>query len=118
PSSNLWDRFCENLTIIINDPSNPTGYSDFNRENLIDFLKFVNNSKITLLLDEAYTDSVKIDDELLPKWRSISRYVFNNENLLSKIRVVSSLSTTKNLAGSGDRLGAIVATPSMNEVVE
>jgi hypothetical protein len=118
PSSNLWDRFCENLTIIVNDPSNPTGYSDFNRENLIEFLKFVNNSKITLLLDEAYTDSVKIDDELLPKWRSISRYVFNNENLLSKIRVVSSLSTTKNLAGSGDRLGAIVATPAMNEVVE
>ncbi|GAO31630.1 aminotransferase class I/II-fold pyridoxal phosphate-dependent enzyme [Geofilum rubicundum] len=118
PSSNLWDRFCENLTIIINDPSNPTGYSDFNRENLISFLKFVNNSKITLLLDEAYTDSVKIDDELLPKWRSISRYVFNNENLLSKIRVVSSLSTTKNLAGSGDRLGAIVATPAMNDVVE
>lgn len=117
-SGNLWDRFCENLTIIINDPSNPTGYSDFNRENLIEFLKFVNNSRITLLLDEAYTDSVKIDDELLPKWRSISRYVFNNENLLSKIRVVSSLSTTKNLAGSGDRLGAIVATPAMNAVVE
>jgi hypothetical protein len=118
PSGNLWDRFCENVTIIINDPSNPTGYSDFNRENLIEFLKFVNNSKITLLLDEAYTDSVKIDDELLPKWRSISRYVFNNENLLSKIRVVSSLSTTKNLAGSGDRLGAIVATPAMNNVIE
>src|SRR5690606_15424203 len=88
------------------------------RENLIEFLKFVNNSKITLLLDEAYSDSVKIDDELLPKWRSISRYVFNNENLLSKIRVVSSLSTTKNLAGSGDRLGAIVATPAMADVVE
>lgn len=117
PSGNLWDRFCENVTIIINDPSNPTGYSDFNRENLIEFLKFVNNSKITLLLDEAYTDSVKIDDELLPKWRSISRYVFNNENLLSKIRVVSSLSTTKNLAGSGNRLGAIVATPAMNDVI-
>jgi hypothetical protein len=117
-TGNLWDRFCENLTIIINDPSNPTGYSDFNRENLIEFLKFVNNSKITLLLDEAYSDSVKIDDELLPKWRSISRYVFNNENLLSKIRVVSSLSTTKNLAGSGDRLGAIVATPAMADVVE
>jgi hypothetical protein len=118
PTGHLWDRFCENVTIIINDPSNPTGYSDFNRENLIEFLKFINNSKMTLLLDEAYTDSVKIDDELLPKWRSISRYVFNNENLLSKIRVVSSLSTTKNLAGSGDRLGAIVATPAMNDVVE
>ena len=118
PTGNLWDRFCENLTIIINDPSNPTGYSDFNRENLIEFLKFINNSKITLLLDEAYTDSVKIDDDLLPKWRSVSRYVFNNENLLSKIRVVSSLSTTKNLAGSGDRLGAIVATPAMGYVVE
>ncbi|MDG5800198.1 aminotransferase class I/II-fold pyridoxal phosphate-dependent enzyme [Marinilabiliaceae bacterium ANBcel2] len=118
PTGNLWDRFCENVTIIINDPSNPTGYSDFNRENLIEFLKFINNSKITLLLDEAYTDSVKIDDSLLPKWRSISRYVFNNENVFSKIRVVSSLSTTKNLAGSGDRLGAIVATPAMKDVVE
>jgi hypothetical protein len=117
-SGNLWDHFCENVTIIINDPSNPTGYSDFNRENLIEFLKFINNSKITLLLDEAYTDSVKVTDEMMPKWRSISRYIFNNENVYSKIRAVSSLSTTKNLAGSGDRLGALVATPGMKDVVD
>ncbi len=116
-SGNLWDRFCENVTIIINDPSNPTGYSDFNSENLIAFLRFINHSKITLLLDEAYTDSVKVENRMLPKWRSISRYVFNNENVYSKIRVVSSLSTTKNLAGSGDRLGALVATPAMQEVI-
>lgn len=116
-SGNLWDRFCENVTIIINDPSNPTGYSDFNRENLIEFLKFINNSKINLLLDEAYTDSVKVADDMMPKWRSISRYIFNNENVYSKIRAVSSLSTTKNLAGSGDRLGALVATPAMKEVI-
>jgi hypothetical protein len=117
-SGNLWDRFCENVTIIINDPSNPTGYSDFNRENLIEFLKFINNSKITLLLDEAYTDSVKVTDEMMPKWRSISRYIFNNENVYSKIKAVSSLSTTKNLAGSGDRLGALVSTPAMKEVID
>ena len=117
-SGNLWDRFCENVTIIINDPSNPTGYSDFNRENLIEFLRFINSSKITLLLDEAYTDSVKVKEELMPKWRSISRYIFNNENVYSKIRAVSSLSTTKNLAGSGDRLGALVATPGMKEVID
>jgi|GEM_PF-133695 len=117
-SGNLWDRFCENVTIIINDPSNPTGYSDFNRESLIEFLKFINNSKITLLLDEAYTDSVKVKEEMMPKWRSISRYIFNNENVYSKMRAVSSLSTTKNLAGSGDRLGALVATPAMKEVID
>ncbi|MFO8001399.1 MAG: aminotransferase class I/II-fold pyridoxal phosphate-dependent enzyme [Marinilabilia sp.] len=117
-TGSLWDRFCENVTIIINDPSNPTGYSDFNRENLIGFLKFINNSKITLLLDEAYTDSVKVTDEMMPKWRSISRYIFNNENLYSRIRAVSSLSTTKNLAGSGDRLGALVATPAMKGVID
>ncbi len=116
-SGNLWDRFCENVTIIINDPSNPTGYSDFNDEHLIEFLKFINNSKITLLLDEAYNDSVKIEDADFPKWRSISRYVLNNDNVYSKIRVVSSLSTTKNLAGSGDRLGALVATSAMNVVI-
>ncbi|MCU4176172.1 aminotransferase class I/II-fold pyridoxal phosphate-dependent enzyme [Carboxylicivirga sp. N1Y90] len=117
-SGNLWDRFCENTTIIINDPSNPTGFSDFNKESLINFLKFVNNSKITLLLDEAYTDSVKTSGSEMPKWRSISRYVLNNENVYSKIRVVSSLSTTKNLAASGDRLGAIVATPEMADVIK
>ncbi|SFE55326.1 aminotransferase class I/II-fold pyridoxal phosphate-dependent enzyme [Thermophagus xiamenensis] len=117
-TGSLWDRFCENVTIIINDPSNPTGYSDFNRENLIAFLKFVNNSKITLLLDEAYTDSVKVPDEVMPKWRSISRYIFNNESIYSKIRAVSSLSTTKNLAGSGERLGLLVATPAMKEVID
>ncbi|MBI9064676.1 MAG: aminotransferase class I/II-fold pyridoxal phosphate-dependent enzyme [Marinilabiliaceae bacterium] len=117
-TGNLWDRFCENTTIIINDPSNPTGYSDFNKETLIEFLKFVNNSKITLLLDEAYNDSVKVAQDEMPKWRSISRYVLNNENVYAKIRVVSSLSTTKNLAGSGDRLGALVSTPAMIDVVE
>ncbi|PWD98758.1 aminotransferase class I/II-fold pyridoxal phosphate-dependent enzyme [Marinilabilia rubra] len=117
-SGNLWDRFSENVTIIVNDPSNPTGYSDFNRDNLIEFLKFINNSKISLLLDEAYTDSVKTADDMMPKWRSISRYIFNNENVYSKIRAVSSLSTTKNLAGSGDRLGALVATPAMKEVID
>ena len=31
-SGNLWDSFCENLTIVINDPANPSGYSDFNKE--------------------------------------------------------------------------------------
>ena len=117
-SGNLWDRFCENVTIIINDPSNPTGYSDFNDEHLLEFLKFINNSKITLLLDEAYNDSVKIEDADFPKWRSISRYVLNNDNVYSKIRVVSSLSTTKNLAGSGNRLGALVATAAMESVTE
>ncbi len=117
-TGSLWDRFCENVTIIINDPSNPTGYSDFNRENLIEFLKFINNCKITLLLDEAYTDSVMVTHEIMPKWRSISRYIFNNENMFSKIRAVSSLSTTKNLAGSGDRLGALVATPAMKVVID
>jgi len=117
PGGNLWDRFCENVTIIINDPSNPTGYSDFNDEQLKAFLKFINNSKITLLLDEAYSDSVKIDDADLPKWRSISRYIFNNENVYSKIKVVSSLSTTKNLSSSGDRLGAMIATPAMKEAI-
>ncbi|TAJ15766.1 aminotransferase class I/II-fold pyridoxal phosphate-dependent enzyme [Marinilabiliaceae bacterium JC017] len=117
-SGNLWDRFCENTTIIINDPSNPTGYSDFNKESLIEFLKFINNSKITLLLDEAYNDSVKTEESEMPKWRSISRYVLNNENVYAKIRVVSSLSTTKNLAGSGDRLGALVATPGMKDVID
>jgi hypothetical protein len=117
-SGNLWDRFCDNVTIIINDPSNPTGYSDFNDEHLLEFLKFINNSKITLLLDEAYNDSVKIEDADFPKWRSISRYVLNNDNVYSKIRVVSSLSTTKNLAGSGDRLGALVATAAMQKVID
>ncbi len=117
-TGNLWDRFCENTSIIVNDPSNPTGYSDFNDEHLISFLKFINNSKITLLLDEAYTDSVKIASDELPKWRSISRYVLNNENVYSKIRVVSSLSTTKNLSGAGDRLGALVATPEMKAVTD
>jgi RNase P/RNase MRP subunit p29 len=117
-SGNLWDRFSENLTIIINDPSNPTGYSDFNSEALKSLLRFVNNSKITLLLDEAYTDGVKIDNQEEPKWRTISRYIFNNIDTYAKIRAVSSLSTTKNLAATGNRLGSMVATPAMKEVIE
>ena len=102
----LWDRFCENLTIIINDPSNPSGYTDFNNPSLIKFLKFMNNNKVTLLLDEAYSDAIKIDDPEEPKWRTISRYVMNNITSLPNISIVSSLSTTKNLGATGNRLGS------------
>lgn len=102
----LWDRFCENLTIIINDPSNPSGYTDFNNPALIKFLKFMNNNKVTLLLDEAYSDAIKIDDPEEPKWRTISRYVMNNITSLPNISIVSSLSTTKNLGATGNRLGS------------
>ncbi|MEE9429965.1 MAG: aminotransferase class I/II-fold pyridoxal phosphate-dependent enzyme [Melioribacteraceae bacterium] len=117
-TENLWDKFCENLTIIINDPSNPSGYTDFNSVALVKFLKLLNNSKITLLLDEAYNDAVKLDDPQEPKWRTISRYVMNNISTLTNINVVSSLSTTKNLGATGSRLGSLVTSPSKKEVVE
>ncbi|MFI3262312.1 MAG: aminotransferase class I/II-fold pyridoxal phosphate-dependent enzyme [Rikenellaceae bacterium] len=111
-SGSLWDLFCENTTIVVNDPNNPTGYSDYNTESVNNFLTFLNSSKITLFLDEAYAESVKLADKSLPKWRTISRYIFNNISSQSKIKAVSSLSTTKNLAATGERLGAIAVTPS------
>lgn len=114
----LWDRFCENSTLVINDPANPTGFTDFNNLFLIRFLKFLNNSKITLFLDEAYQDAVKIEDPEEPKWRTISRYIMNNFGSLAKISLVSSLSTTKNLAAAGDRLGSVVATPARKDVID
>ena len=117
-TGSLWDRFCENLTIIINDPSNPSGYTDFNNIALIKLLKFLNNSKITLLLDEAYNDAVKLDDPREPKWRTISRYIMNNISSLTNISVVSSLSTTKNLGATGSRLGSLVASPSKSDVID
>ncbi len=117
-TGSLWDRFCENLTIIINDPSNPSGYTDFNNPSLIKFLKFLNNNKITLLLDEAYSDAIKIDDPDEPKWRTISRYVMNNIGALPNISIVSSLSTTKNLGATGNRLGSLIATPARKDVIE
>ncbi|MGE5499877.1 MAG: hypothetical protein ACM3Q2_17525, partial [Syntrophothermus sp.] len=84
-TGSLWDRFCENLTIVINDPSNPSGFTDFNNPALIKFLKFLNNNKITLLLDEAYSDAIKVDDPDEPKWRTISRYIMNNISSLPNI---------------------------------
>jgi hypothetical protein len=117
-TGSLWDRFCENLTIIINDPSNPSGYTDFNNPALIKFLKFLNNNKMTLLLDEAYSDAIKIDDPDEPKWRTISRYVMNNIGSLPNISIVSSLSTTKNLGATGNRLGSLITTPARKDVVE
>ncbi len=116
-SGSLWDRFCENLTIVINDPSNPGGFTDYNDENLLDFLKFVASSKITLFLDEAYNDAIKSSNSDKPKWRSISRYVVNNLSSFSKINMVVSLSTTKNLGGTGIRLGALMATPSKKSLI-
>ena len=117
-SGSLWDRFCENLTIVINDPSNPSGYTDFNNLALIKLLKFLNNSKITLLLDEAYNDAVKLDDPNEPKWRTISRYIMNNISTLTNINVVSSLSTTKNLGATGSRLGSLVTSPAKKDVID
>ena len=110
-SGNLWDLFCENTTIIINDPNNPTGYSDFNSESVNNFLRFMNSSKITLFLDEAYAESVKIEDREMPKWRTLSRYIMNNISAQSRVKAISSLSTTKNLAATGERLGAVAVTP-------
>ena len=110
-SGSLWDLFCENTTIIVNDPNNPTGYTDFNSEAANNFLRFLNSCKITLFLDEAYAESVKIEDRELPKWRTLSRYIMNNINAQSRIKAISSLSTTKNLAATGERLGAVAVTP-------
>ncbi|MDA3891753.1 MAG: aminotransferase class I/II-fold pyridoxal phosphate-dependent enzyme [Salinivirgaceae bacterium] len=118
-SGNLWDSFCENLTIVINDPSNPSGYSDFNNQSMLRFLKSVSTSKITLFLDEAYNDSVKISSEIEPKWRTISKYVMNNLNQqYARINFVSSISTTKNLGATGDRLGSLVASPAKKDVID
>ena len=118
-TGNLWDRFCENLTIVINDPANPSGYSDFNNLSLLNFLKFISTSKITLFLDEAYNDTVKTKDPSEPKWRTISRYVMDNlSQKYARLNMVSSISTTKNLGATGDRLGSIVATPSKKEVID
>lgn len=110
-SGSLWDLFCDNTTIIINDPNNPTGYSEYNTESLNTLLKFLNSTKITLFLDEAYAESVKIDDKEMPKWRTISRYIMNNITAQSRIKAISSLSTTKNIAATGERLGSIATTP-------
>lgn len=115
-SGSLWDLFCENTTILINDPNNPTGFTDFNTESLNGFLRLMNTSRITLFLDEAYADSVKVTDRNIPKWRTISRYIINNINAQSNVRAVSSLSTTKNLSATGDRLGALAVTPQAQEI--
>ncbi len=117
-SANLWDRFCENLTIVINDPSNPSGFTDFNNEQFVNFLRFTSMTKITLFLDEAYNDSVPNLNKEEPKWRTISRYVFNNIDTFPNISIVSSISTTKNLSGTGNRLGAIVASPMRRDVTD
>jgi aspartate/methionine/tyrosine aminotransferase len=118
-TGNLWDRFCENLTIVINDPANPSGYSDFNNPSLLNFLRFISTGKITLFLDEAYNDTVKTTDPSEPKWRTISRYVMDNlDQKYARLNMVSSISTTKNLGATGDRLGSIIATPAKKEVID
>jgi hypothetical protein len=117
-TGNLWDRFCANSTIIINDPSNPSGYSDFNDIALLKLLKFLSHSQLTLFLDEAYNDSVKVDDPEEPKWCTISRYIMNNISAMGKISMVSSVSTTKNLGATGNRLGSLISTPGRKDVIE
>ncbi len=117
-SGTLWDRFCENTTFVINDPSNPTGYTDFNNQALIAFLKFLNKTQFTLFLDEAYNDAVKLEDPEEPKWRTVSRYIMNNFASYPTLSMVTSLSTTKNLGATGDRLGSIAATPACKEVID
>ncbi len=115
-TGSLWDNFCANSTILINDPSNPTGYTDFNNVALIKFLKFISNTQLTLFLDEAYNDSVKIDDPEEPKWRTISSYIINNITSYARISMVASISTTKNLGATGDRLGALAVTEAKKDL--
>ena len=116
-TGSLWDSFCANSTILINDPSNPTGYTDFNNVALIKFLKFISNTQLTLFLDEAYNDSVKIDDPEEPKWRTISSYIINNMASYARISMVASISTTKNLGATGDRLGALAVTEAKKDLI-
>ncbi len=105
----LWAKFSENLVLIINDPTNPLGYSDSGSEDFNKLLNFINGTKITLFLDEAYNDAVKINDPNKPKWRCVSRYVVNNRSVLSKLHLVSSQSTTKNLGAAGNRAGMLIS---------
>ena len=116
-SGSLWDLFCSNSTILVNDPSNPTGYTDFNNQALLIFLKFMSSTQLTLFLDEAYNDAIKIEDPEEPKWRTISRYIINNISAFSRISMVASLSTTKNLGATGDRLGAIAVTEARKDAL-
>ena len=114
----IWDHFCANSTILINDPSNPTGFTDFNDVSLIKFLKFISNTQFTLFLDEAYNDSVKIENQEEPKWRTISNYIINNIATYARISMVAALSTTKNLGATGDRLGALAVTDAKTDVID
>ncbi len=112
----IWDHFCTNSTILVNDPSNPTGFTDFNDVSLIKFLKFISNTQFTLFLDEAYNDSVKNENIEEPKWRTISNYIINNITTYARISMVAALSTTKNLGATGDRLGALAVTDAKKDV--
>ncbi len=114
----VWDHFCANSTILINDPSNPTGFTDFNDVSLIKFLKFISNTQFTIFLDEAYNDSVKIENIEEPKWRTISNYIINNIATYARISMVAALSTTKNLGATGDRLGALAVTDAKLDVID
>ncbi len=116
-TGSLWDLFCSNSTILVNDPSNPTGFSDYNNQALLRFLKFMSTTQLTLFLDEAYNDAVKIEDPEEPKWRTISRYIINNISAFSRISMVASLSTTKNLGAAGDRLGALAVTEARKDAL-
>ncbi|MBN2010218.1 aminotransferase class I/II-fold pyridoxal phosphate-dependent enzyme [candidate division KSB1 bacterium] len=116
-TGSIWDMFCSNSTILINDPANPTGYTDFNNVSLLRFLKFMSTTQLTLFLDEAYNDAVYIEDPEEPKWCTISRYIINNIATFARISMVASLSTTKNLGAPGDRLGAIAVTDARTDVI-
>ncbi|MBN2708654.1 MAG: aminotransferase class I/II-fold pyridoxal phosphate-dependent enzyme [Calditrichaceae bacterium] len=116
-TGSLWDRFCSNSSVLINDPSNPSGFTDFNSLSLIRFLKFISSTQLTLFLDEAYNDAVKIEDPEEPKWRTISKYIINNIAAYTRISMVAALSTTKNLGATGDRLGALAVTESRKDVL-
>ncbi len=78
----------------------------------------MSTTQLTLFLDEAYNDAVKIEDPEEPKWRTISRYIINNISAFSRISMVASLSTTKNLGATGDRLGALAVTEARKDALE
>ena len=77
----------------------------------------MSTTQLTLFLDEAYNDAIKIEDPEEPKWRTISRYIINNISAFSRISMVASLSTTKNLGATGDRLGAVAVTEARKDAL-
>jgi hypothetical protein len=103
----LFDIYCANIILIINDPHNPTS-KVMPRKSKLKLLEIASKYNIKILSDEAYRKQVDTDIKNLEGDVSLAEFVDQNKHAFKNpIKIYTSFPTTKWAMGAGRRSGVI-----------